>query len=212
MASRPAAPTPVGRDLRAALWIVVVVLVVSVVGGGVWGMLAPTEKVLVVEPGSGAALTGESTHRFDAVAIFACVAIVAGLLSAAGVWRWRAVRGPLMLAGLLIGSLAGAWVMSWFGEQAARWIHPRSHNPPVHTIVEMAPTVDGWCVLLLQPLVACLVVLVLSALSTSEDLGSGRSRPAGHPRGSLSDVSYGPYTWPSGRPANGHYQGVDSTH
>ncbi|WP_051024516.1 DUF2567 domain-containing protein [Nocardia aobensis] len=200
-----AAASPAPRELRAALWIVAAVLVVSIIGGGVWAMLAPTEKVFVVEPGSGMALTGESAHRFDAVAIFACVGLVTGLLSAAAVWRRRAIRGPIMLVSLLIGSLAGAWVMSWFGEQVARWIHPRSHNPPVHTVVELAPTVEGWTALLLQPLVAGLVVLLLSALSTSEDLGSGRGEPPEPaPHTPLSEVTYGPYHRP------GSYQNADS--
>ncbi|MEV5650037.1 DUF2567 domain-containing protein [Nocardia sp. NPDC052254] len=203
---------PVRRDLRAVLWIVPAVLVVSLVGGGVWGLLAPTEKSLVVSGGRDPLpLTGESVHRFDAVAIFACVGVVAGLLSAAAVWRRRAARGPSMLAGLLLGSLAGAWLMSWFGEQVAGWIHPQPHNPPVRSIVELAPGVEGWTVLLLQPLLAGLVVLVLSALSTSEDLGRGDgSDPADEPRATMSDVSYGPYAWPSGRPTNGPCQGSDS--
>ena len=210
MASGAAESSPVIRELRTALWIVSAVLVVSLVGGGVWGLLAPTEKLLVVEPGSGAPLTGESNHRFDALAIFACVGLVAALLSATAAWRRRAGRGPIMLAGLLLGSLAGAWLMAWFGERVAGWIHPRPHNPPVRTIVDLAPTVEGWTVLLLQPLLAGLVVLVLSALSTSEDLGSGRSRPVDGLRGTLSDVTYGPYARPSGRPANGHYLGAES--
>ncbi len=201
----------VRRDLRAALWIVPAVLVVSLIGGGAWGLLAPTEKTLVVGGGSPvpAPLTGESVHRFDAVAIFACVGLVAGLLSAAAVWRRRGARGPIMATGLLLGSLAGAWLMSWFGGRVAGWIHPQPNNPPVRSVVELAPTVEGWTVLLLQPLLAGLVILVLSALSTSEDLGSRRSHPADEPPGTLSDVSYGPYTWPSGRTA-GPYQGSDS--
>ncbi|NKY86220.1 DUF2567 domain-containing protein [Nocardia veterana] len=213
MALRAAAVPPGGaapvstlrRELRAALWILAAVLVVGLIGGGVWALLAPTEKVLVVEPGSGLAMTGESAHRFDAVAIFACAGVVAGVLSAAAVWRWRSVRGPIMLGGLLLGSLAGAWVMSWSGEHVARWIHPRAHNPPVHTVVDLAPTVEGWTVLLVQPLAAGLVVLLLSALSTSEDLGRDSAEPLGSaPRPPLSDVSYGPYHGP------GSYRGANT--
>lgn len=203
------APAAVGRDLRAALWIVPAVLVVSLIGGGVWGLLAPTQKSLVVPGDDPIALTGESMHRFDAVAIFACVGLVAGLLSAAAVWRWRAVRGPVILVALLAGSLAGAWLMSWFGEQVAGWIHPRPDNPPVRTVVELAPVVDGWTVLLIQPLLAGLVVLLLSALSTSEDLGAGLPARAEETPATMSEISYGPYAWPSGRPA-GPYPGADS--
>lgn len=195
------------RELRAALWIVLAVLAISLVGGAAWALLAPTEKVLVVQPGRGLPLTGESAHRFDAMAIFACVGAVTGLLSAAAVWRRRSVRGPIMWGALLLGSLAGAWVMAWFGEQVAGWVHPRSDNPPVQTIVELAPTVEGWTALLLQPLVAGLVVVLLAGLNASADLGSGPTTVADPvARAPRSDISYGPYRHPD------HHQGADSRH
>ncbi|MBF6330091.1 DUF2567 domain-containing protein [Nocardia transvalensis] len=207
------------REVRVALWVVVAVLLVSAFGGGVWGLLAPTEKVVVLEPGRGAALTGESAHRFDALAIFVCIGIVVGLTTAAAVWRLRSVRGPVLQGGLLFGSLAGAWLMSWFGQQVARWLHPRPVRPAVHTIVEIAPTVAGWTALLVQPLVASLVVLVLAALSTSEDLGTGLGEPGPDRIGArpyASDVTYGPYGTPASNGAalgrTTPFQDADSAH
>lgn len=218
------------REVRAALGVLLAVLLVSALGGVLWAMLAPTERVVVVEPGRGAALTGESTHRFDAMALFVCIAIGAGVLTAAAVWRLRRVRGPIMQCALLFGSLVGAELMSWFGELVARWIHPHSSNPPLHTIVAMSPTVDGWrtlvdhwihsglsagawTVVLVQPLFAALVILLLAALSTSEDLGVS---PAGPPavRPHTSDISYGPYGTPVSEGISlgqsGPFEGADS--
>ncbi|MBB5917885.1 hypothetical protein BJY24_006797 [Nocardia transvalensis] len=200
-----AVPSGVGRrELRAALVVAVAVLVVSALGGVVWGLLAPPEQVVVVDAGRGVALTGESAHRFDAVAIFVCIALVTGLLTAAAAWRVRWVRGPLLQGGLLVGSLAGAWSMAWIGDQVAGALHPHASNPPVHTIVELAAVVSpsqftGWAQLVVQPLMASLVVLVLAALSTSEDLGAGQRDPAASPGGErpyASDVTYGPYGSP----------------
>ncbi|WP_280267456.1 DUF2567 domain-containing protein [Nocardia wallacei] len=207
------------RELRAVLWVMAAVLLVSAIGGAVWGALAPVEKVLVVEPGRGTALPGESAHRFDAVAIFVCAGAIAGLLSAAAVWRVRRLRGPLLQTGLLFGSLAGAWVMSWVGDQVAGLLHPRASNPPVRAIVELAPAIlpseaTGWTQLLVQPAVASLVVLVLAALSTSEDLGSGGGSADAAPDGTrpyASDVTYGPYGTPVSQGVQlGPLQGVDT--
>ncbi|MCM6773257.1 DUF2567 domain-containing protein [Nocardia sp. CDC159] len=185
-------------EVRAACWFALAVLVVSALGGVVWALLAPTERVVVVEPGRGAALTGESAHRFDALAIFVCIGVVVGLVSAAAMWRLRRFRGPLLQGALLFGSLVGAWLMSLCGELLAGALHTRPAKPAVHTIVEFAPTVDGWTALLVQPLVASLVVLILSALSTAEDLGTGRAAPEtpGGARPYASDVTYGPYGAP----------------
>ncbi len=219
------------REVRAALWVVLAVLLVSALGGAVWAALAPAERVLVVQPGRGAALTGESGHRFDAIALFACIAMVAGVLTAAAVWRLRRVRGPIMQCALLFGSLAGAELMSWFGELVARWMYPHPSNPPLRTIVAMPPTVDGWrtlvdhwihadlsagawTVVMVQPLFAALVILLLAALSTSEDLGVGS---ADHPddRPYTSEISYGPYGTPLSNNSvslghTGPFEGADS--
>ncbi|MBF6174234.1 DUF2567 domain-containing protein [Nocardia blacklockiae] len=215
-----AAPTGAGRrELRVVLWVVAGVLLASALGGVVWGLLAPAERVLVVEPGRGAALTGESAHRFDAMAIFVCAGAVCGVLTAAAAWRVRAVRGPILQGGLLFGSLAGAWLMAWLGEQVANLRHPHVADPPVRSIVELAPMISpseptGWTQLVVQPLLASLVVLVLSALSTSEDLGAGFAAPAAAPEGGrayASDVTYGPYGTPVSQPPRfGPFEGVDS--
>ncbi|MEV6429752.1 DUF2567 domain-containing protein [Nocardia sp. NPDC051463] len=170
------------REVRAAVIIGFAVLLLSVLGGAVWGWLAPTEQLLVVQPGRGSALTGESVHQFDALAMFVCIGAVTGVLSAVGAWRWRAVRGPIVQLGLLAGSLAGAFAMSWVGEQLTGWEHPRPHDPPVGQIVVLPTEVSSWLALIVQPLLASLVVLFVAALYPSDDLGTGFSGPFGETR------------------------------
>ncbi|MEU0546014.1 DUF2567 domain-containing protein [Nocardia sp. NPDC005978] len=193
------------REVRAAAVVFGALVVVSGLAGVLWAYLAPAEELWVIEPDRGAALTGESLHRFDSVAIFVLLGLATAFLSTAAAWRWRRVRGPILLLGLLGGSLAGAVVMRLVGEALAEARHPRPDNPAVHTIVEFAPTVEGWPALIVQPLVTVLVVLFLAALSTSDDLGSGLELPFVHPRpepnilapGAFgSDISYGPYGTP----------------
>jgi hypothetical protein len=195
------------REVRAALLIVVALLIVSALGGVVWGFLAPTEQLFVLKPGKGSTLTGESVHQFDALAIFVCIGAVTGVLSALGAWRRRAARGPLLLLGLLIGSIAGAFVMSKVGEQVMEWQHPRPHNPPVGQIVVVPVDVGSWLALIVQPLFAALVVLFLAALSPSADLGTGFAGPFGESRPVRSPSRSGTSTF-DGAYAPGPYSGA----
>ncbi|MEV5839283.1 DUF2567 domain-containing protein [Nocardia sp. NPDC052112] len=178
----------VRRELRAAALIAVGVVLLSVLGGVVWAFAAPSEQFLVVKaragevPAKGAALTGESVHQFDALAIFVCIGAVLGVLTAIGVWRWRRVRGPLLQLGLLIGSGAGAYVMAEVGEQVMRWQYPMPYDPAVGQIVRLPVEVGSWLALIGQPLLASLIVLFLAALSPTEDLGTGFSGPFGDAR------------------------------
>ncbi|WP_174184654.1 DUF2567 domain-containing protein [Nocardia barduliensis] len=165
---------PSRDEVRAVALAAVAVVVVSAIAGAGWGLLSPTERLLVVEPGRGVALTGESAHQFDALALFVLVGAVLGLLSALAVWRWRSARGPLLQLGLLFGSVVGAVVMAGAGEQVAAWLHPRPHDPPVGQIVALPIELGSSLALIVQPLFASFVMLFLAALSTSEDLGSGR--------------------------------------
>ncbi|WP_433679455.1 DUF2567 domain-containing protein [Nocardia sp. CA-119907] len=178
----------VRRELRAAALIAVGALLLSALGGVVWAFVAPTQQYLVVKaragavPAKGASLTGESVHQFDALAIFVCIGAVLGVLTAVGAWRWRRARGPLLQIGLLIGAVAGAYVMSKVGEQIMRWQHPMPYDPPVGQIVRLPVEVGSWLALIVQPLLASLIVLFLAALSPSEDLGTGSSGPFGNRR------------------------------
>ncbi|MGK8524632.1 DUF2567 domain-containing protein [Nocardia asteroides] len=173
--------------------VVVAVVVVSAVAGAGWGLLAPTERLLVVEPGRGVALTGESAHQFNALAIFVLAGAVLGLLSALAAWRWRSARGPLLQLGLLVGSGAGAVLMARVGEQAAAWLHPRPHDPPVGQIVALPIELGSALAFIVQPLVASFVMLFLAALSTSEDLGSGRRAGRGEGEASGAQEAFTPY-------------------
>ncbi|UGT60772.1 DUF2567 domain-containing protein [Nocardia asteroides] len=167
------------RELRGALAIAVGVLVAGALLGVAWGFLAPAERLVVVTDGRGAPLTGESLHRFDALAIFVCFGAGLGLVSAVAAWRARSVRGPLVLLALLLGSAAGAYAMADIGELVAEVRNPRPDDPVVGQIVTLPAEVEAWQALLIQPLLAGLVVLFLAALSTAEDLGTGFTGPFG---------------------------------
>ncbi|MET8652468.1 DUF2567 domain-containing protein [Nocardia aurea] len=170
------------REVVAGLLTVAGVVLASAIGGAIWGYLAPVEQLLVTEAGRGLVLTGESVHQFDALAIFVCVGAVVGVLSAAGVWRLRSVRGPVLQLGLLAGSLLGAFAMRTIGEAVAEWHHARPDDPPVGQIIDIAPELGSALAMIAQPLLASLVLMFLAALSPSEDLGTGFGGPFGATR------------------------------
>ncbi|WP_158675752.1 DUF2567 domain-containing protein [Nocardia stercoris] len=184
------------RQVRVVVCVMVAVLAASLLGGAVWGLLAPVEHVVVVDSaqGLGTVLSGESAHEFDAVALFVCVGLVTGLLTAIAAWRLRGFRGPLLAAGVIVASLLGSQVMSWFGGLVAGWRHPHHAHPPVHTVVALPASIDGWpdllryigehlvgrgteagtgAAVLIQPLFAALAVLVAAIVNTAPDLGTG---------------------------------------
>lgn len=165
-------------EIRTAARVVLVGIGSGVLGGILWGLIAPAQQVLVVATDRGAPLTGESAHEFDAVAIFACISAVVGLLLAVGAWRLARSRGPILYAGILIGSAVGAVTMAVVGEGVARLRHPHVSNPQIHDVVALAPGLGTVMVLIVAPLVASLVVLLMSALDKRDDLGAAKALPA----------------------------------
>ncbi|MFC4605408.1 DUF2567 domain-containing protein [Rhodococcus kronopolitis] len=170
-----AAPSRTTRpEVRAAARIVVAVTAVSALGGVVWGLLVPAERFLVTSRGA-ASLTGESMHRFDAVALMLCVGLVIGVLSAVAAWMWRSVRGPVVFGGLLIGSVVGAATTALVGLGIANLRFPALDTVEVGQIVSATPGIDTPLALIMQPLVAAMAYLAMASLNPSDDLGVGQA-------------------------------------
>lgn len=145
----------------------------SALVGVLWGVLAPAERLLVVAPDRAVTLTGESVHRFDAIGMFACAGLVVGVLTAVAAWTARRSRGPVALGAVLGGSVVGACAMALggIGVAALRFPHPDTSAPGV--VVSVAPGIGTPLVLIFQPLIACVLTLVLAALNPYDDLGVG---------------------------------------
>ncbi|MDJ0393126.1 DUF2567 domain-containing protein [Rhodococcus sp. G-MC3] len=150
--------------------VVAVSAIFGVVCGLLWAFLAPTEQFVVVEPGVGAALTGESLHRFDSLALLVCCALVGGVVLPVTLWAWTGVRGPVLYMGLFVGAGVGSAAMLGVGVLVAGLVHPRPDDPASGTVVALAPGMESLLVLLVQPLVASLVVLLLAAMNPHDNL------------------------------------------
>ena len=148
-------------------------MVASALAGVLWGLLAPPEHLLVLAPDRGVSLTGESVHRFDAIGMFACAGLVVGILTAVAAWTARRSRGPVALGAVLGGSVVGACVMALGGIGVAALRFPDADTSTAGAVVAIAPGIGTPLVLIFQPLVACVVTLVLAALNPYDDLGVG---------------------------------------
>lgn len=158
------------RPVKVLATAVAASAIAGVLGGLVWAALAPPEKFVVVDPGRGAALTGESMHRFDGLALFVCIAFVGGVVLPVALWAWTAARGPVLCVGVFVGAAIGSVVMLGIGIWVAGVVHPRPVDPPAGSVVTLAPGFESALVLLVQPLVASLVVLLLAAMNPHDNL------------------------------------------
>ncbi|MFE3289385.1 DUF2567 domain-containing protein [Rhodococcus sp. NPDC059234] len=145
----------------------------SAIGGIGWGMLVPAQHFLVLSGGRAASLTSESNHQFDAVALFLCLGLILGVLSAVAAWLWRSVRGAVVLAGLLIGSAVGAAAAAVVGLGVARLRFPEITDVAVGQIVPATPNIGTPMALIVQPFAAAVVYLLMVSLNPRDDLGTG---------------------------------------
>jgi hypothetical protein len=119
----PSGGHPAGRGALA--WFAAPLAGSALIGllaGLIWGEVAP--RALLQEIGSGTAqlANAETTAFIAADAWFCGIGVVAGLIT--GLLGYRFVVGPragsaraAAAAGLILGAVAGAFVMLWLGEQ-----------------------------------------------------------------------------------------------
>lgn len=162
-----AAPIPRFRILAITIAVAVGV---GALAGVCWALLAPAEHLVVLAPGRGAPSTGESLHRFDSVAIFLCITLVAGILLPVGFWTWTERRGPAMALGLVLGSFLGSATTLGLGVWMSGILHSRPDDPAVGSVVARAAGMESPLVLIVQALATSFVVLLLAAMNPHDNL------------------------------------------
>ena len=185
----PAVPGPA----RALAAVAAGSVVAGVLAGVVWGVVAPGERLFVVDEQHVLPLDLDSNNVFVAIALFALFSALAGVLCGALAWAWRATRGPAMGLAVIAGGLAGAWLGALAGEAvaSARLGWPADDNLAglVGQAVSHPPAVGLWVALIGQGLAAGVVYIVAATLSAESDLGvagsHGRAQHGelvGHPQ------------------------------
>ncbi|MFD0927149.1 DUF2567 domain-containing protein [Williamsia deligens] len=196
------APRPL--VVRSAI-AVCVLIALGAVGGVVWGVIVPGVTGVVIAPGRAGSLGADTTHRFDAIALFACISAVVGVVGALFVWTVRILRGPVGALVVTIGSLAGSAVGIWLGGLVAHVRHPGPGGVSAGEYFRSAPglRLDGaridltggldvsltlglsWAIVVIAPLTGLVVVLVRILAAPAPDLAvpadpvSGRGTQGG---------------------------------
>lgn len=140
----PTGPHPVelGRaelrgDLPAGWTVLGLALLGGLAVGAVWALVAAGLPVVLLGART-APLTDQGNRVFDATALFVLLVVAFGVLVGGLAWRWRTRRGPVVLAGAVLGALAGAWLAARTGTWWA------SGSAPVPTLLERArASADG---------------------------------------------------------------------
>lgn len=92
--------------------------------GALWSWIAPSAQRAVVLTKAGDRVKGyvgdEADHVFLAAAIMVGLLAVLGAAAGTAVWKWRAHRGPQMLAALTLGLLSAAGGATGVGAALAR--------------------------------------------------------------------------------------------
>jgi hypothetical protein len=107
------------RAVAAALAVAVGTAALGVLAGLGWAAVAPRPLLVMTSPGAAALVNTETNAFIAADAAFCLVCLAGGVVS--GVLGYLFAvrrRGPLAMAGLIVGALAAAYVARWVGEHS----------------------------------------------------------------------------------------------
>ncbi|GAA2132665.1 hypothetical protein [Glycomyces algeriensis] len=169
----PRSERTIGRDLLAAGFLAVVLTALGVPAAMLWQVATPRVEFEVLEGGWASIETYPSGYVEGDLA-FAGIGLVLGILAAAFAWAaMRERRGPLLLLGLVIGSIgcqvvawkigAKEWQQFWDSVERAP-VGAHVWRPPSVLFVELDPAA-AWAALKVGNLTTALDSLQLGALA-----------------------------------------------
>ncbi|MFJ1763931.1 DUF2567 domain-containing protein [Amycolatopsis sp. NPDC088138] len=170
---RPRQPRVVVKaDLLPALSVFFTLTVFGVPIGFLWSRIAPPERVRVVaSDGTTGALELESWHRFDDLAIFGFLTLGLGIVVGLVVWLLRERRGPVVFLGAVLGVTAAAAMGMWLGPTLADGHYAITSAPALGSVVELAPRLETWWVLITGPFGVAVTYSLLTTWNGRDDLG-----------------------------------------
>jgi len=157
---------------RAGAAVLGVTALIGALQGVLWSRIAPGEQFKVYTDGQFLPLPTESYHPFTSIAIFALVGIVVAVLVASLTWRWRSVRGSLMVVIVAGANGLGALTAYLLGRALVSGVDPATVGASgAESIVTSAATLGNALVFLVQPAVAVAVYTFLIIWNGQSDLG-----------------------------------------
>lgn len=175
---------------RAALITVAVLSLCGALIGALWSFAAPAINAVIALTRSGerirAYVGNDADHFFTAAYMLTGMVLVLAVVGAVAVWQWRAHRGPVLAAALMLGCVGAAGAAAGVGAALARLrygsvdvgsapvtpehrVHYALEAPSVffgHNPLQIATTV------LFPAAVAALIYGVCAVSTSRDDLGA----------------------------------------
>jgi hypothetical protein len=161
---------PTRSEIRAGL---LAILLLAVVGAGVavlWWQVAPRLGFRVVTPGNPEPVTAEQEQFFATDGWYMLLTLVVGILATVLGWRVKALRGPVGLVALAVGSLLGA-VITWRGGLLLGPAPTEAQLQIMGKVVYPALRLRATAALMVEPLAVVGTYLLLVGFSARPDLG-----------------------------------------
>jgi hypothetical protein len=139
-------PVPSPREIRRSLvpyaGMVAAIVLAGLASGAVWAAIAPPARASSPVTNPPTFLPESDFHRFDDLAVFLLISLVAGLLTGAAVWLWRSARGPLIVLAAVLGALLGGLVAIAAGPAVAATLYPSPAHAAAGKITTLAPVLE----------------------------------------------------------------------
>ncbi len=184
-----ATPSPTGAGAwLAAGGALAGSLIVGLLGGLAWNLLAPKATYVVLSRGSADVVNAETRAFIEGDAWFVAIAVLGGLLIGFAAYRLAIRRyGPAPMAAVLAGSVLAGLLARWVGQNLGLASFNNQLLTSHHGAILHAPPVLGaqgssilWLAIVFWPLAACLIpagVLLLAALRDRQAPGAPGSTP-----------------------------------
>ena len=138
----------------------------GLLGGLIWGEVAPRALLQEISTGTAELMNAETRAFIGADAWFCGIAAVAGLVTGVIGYRFGIARHSgsiraVIAAGLILGGLAGAFVMLWLGEQIGLSAYNQHlASSPDGTVFPESLALGARSALAFWPMFTAIVILV----------------------------------------------------
>jgi hypothetical protein len=151
------------------VWVIAVLAgsaVVGLLGGLIWGEFAPRAALQEIGAGTAEVINAETRAFFGADVWFCCISAAVGLLT--GILGYRFAVSPrtggsraAVASALILGALAGAFVMLWLGERIGLSTYDHDlASSPAGTVFSASLALGAKSALAFWPLLTSVVLLV----------------------------------------------------